>query len=134
MQRAKLGVMDEVLKAEMEAGVGLVKNLEKNIFRQITLIEKEVWDSLMEFLKGNLLPQTRRANLMVSGVSLADSRQKVLVIGQCKIQIFGEQSLVIEWTRLWRGWKKLDFGKALTSYFFQALLQTSKKAFIGLIS
>ena len=36
LKRAKLGVMDEVLKAEMEAGVGLVKNLEKNIFRQIT--------------------------------------------------------------------------------------------------
>ena len=40
LKRAKLGVMDEVLKAEMEAGVGLVKNLEKNIFRK-TLIEKE---------------------------------------------------------------------------------------------
>ena len=45
LKRAKLGVMDEVLKAEMEAGVGLVKNLEKNIFRQITLIEKSLGSS-----------------------------------------------------------------------------------------
>ena len=92
LKRAKLGVMDEVLKAEMEAGVGLVKNLEKNIFRQITLIEKEVWEVLMKSLRGNLPPQTRRANLMLSGISLADSRQKVLVIGECEIQIFGEKN------------------------------------------
>ena len=105
LKRAKLGVMDEVPKTEMETGVGLVKNLEKNIFRQITLIEKEVWDSLMEFLKGNLPPQTRRANLMVSGISLADSRQKVLVIGECKIQIFGETCYRMD--EAWRVWKKV---------------------------
>ena len=123
LKRAKLGVMDEVPKTEMETGVGLVKNLEKNIFRQITLIEKEVWDSLMEFLKGNLPPQTRRANLMVSGISLADSRQKVLVIGECKIQIFGETKPCYRMDEAMEGleksmypdWKGGAFGKALTN-------------------
>ena len=123
LKRAKLGVMDEVLKAEMEAGVGLVKNLEKNIFRQITLIEKEVWEVLMKSLRGNLPPQTRRANLMLSGISLADSRQKVLVIGECEIQIFGETKPCYRMDEAMDGleknmypdWKGGAFGKALTS-------------------
>ncbi len=122
LKRAKLGVMDEVPKAELKAKVGLVDNLEKNIFRQITIMEKEIWDSLMESLGGELVPQTRRANLMVSGISLVHSRKKILVIGKCEIQIFGETKPCERMDEAMDGlqnlmrpnWKGGAFGKALS--------------------
>ena len=44
----------------------------------------------MEELGGNLDPSRRRANLMVAGHSLKDSRGKTLQVGDCRILIKGE--------------------------------------------
>jgi MOSC domain-containing protein YiiM len=56
----------------------------------VTLIEKEIWASLMEQTRGNLEPSTRRANLMVSRLPLAGSRGNILQIGACRVRIVGE--------------------------------------------
>ena len=56
----------------------------------MTIIEREVWDALMQETNASAPPSTRRANLMISGVSLADTRKRVLRIGDTRLEIAGE--------------------------------------------
>src|SRR5205085_1606314 len=53
-------------------------------------IEQEIWDDLMSQLGATLSPSERRANLMISGIRLANSRGRVLRVGVCRIRIYGE--------------------------------------------
>jgi MOSC domain-containing protein YiiM len=74
----------------MVAGKGIVGNADQGRRRQVTIIEREVWEDLMRRVGGELPPSARRANLMVSGTPLAASRGRVLRIGTCRIRILGE--------------------------------------------
>lgn len=82
--------MDPKEEVALVAGKGIVDNANQRGRRQVTIIEQEVWQGLMETLGGDLNPSRRRANLMVSGFPLKDSRGKVLRIGDCRIAIKGE--------------------------------------------
>jgi MOSC domain-containing protein YiiM len=82
--------MDAAESAELVAGRGIVGNADQGGRRQVTIIEQEVWEALMRRLGGALPPSARRANLMVSGVPLADSRGRVLLVGPCRVRIFNE--------------------------------------------
>jgi len=82
--------MDPVSRAKLEAGKGLVGNANQGGKRQVTLIEAERWAELMQELSADLDPSTRRANLMVSGLSLENSRGRILHIGDCRLRIHGE--------------------------------------------
>jgi MOSC domain-containing protein YiiM len=90
IKRAHGGPMDPASEARLVAGRGLVGNADQGRRRQVTIIEREAWESIMRDLGGSLDPSARRANLMVSGLSLADSRGRVLRVGECRIRIFGE--------------------------------------------
>lgn len=82
--------MDPVTTATLHAGRGLEGSVRTGRYRQVTLIEREVWDALMRELDQRLPPSTRRANLMVSGIALAGSRGRILRIGAIRVQIGGE--------------------------------------------
>ncbi len=82
--------MDSTTKATLVAGQGIVGNVDRTRRRQVTLIEREVWDDVMRRLNAGLNPSTRRANLMVSGIPLAEAQDRVLAIGSCRIRILGE--------------------------------------------
>ncbi len=90
VKRAKQGPMDARDTVELVANHGIRGNANVGGRRQVTIIEKEVWEALMEELGGELEPWRRRANLMVSDFPLINSRGRILRIGDCRILIKGE--------------------------------------------
>jgi MOSC domain-containing protein YiiM len=90
IKRFRRGPMDAVAEARLEEGLGITGNANRGGKRQVTLIEQEVWQQHMDRLHGNLDPSSRRANLMISGCALRESRGRVLRIGECRIMIRGE--------------------------------------------
>jgi len=82
--------MDARQSALLVAGKGVDGSVGRSSRRQVTLIEREVWEALMHETNSTAPPSTRRANLMVSGISLADTRKRVLRIGDTRLEIAGE--------------------------------------------
>lgn len=89
-KRAKRGPMDALLAGELVAGRGLVGNANQGGRRQVTVIEEEVWEGLMDELGASAPTAARRANLVLRGLPLAGSRGRELAIGTCRLRILGE--------------------------------------------
>jgi MOSC domain-containing protein YiiM len=90
IKRAHRGEMDRVPLATLVAGRGIVGNADQGRRRQVTIIEQEAWDEMMRDLNAAVAPKARRANLLVSGMPLAQSRNRILRVGSCRLRIGGE--------------------------------------------
>ena len=90
IKRAKRGPMDFVPQAALRANRGLVGSANQGGRRQVTLIEAERWEAHMATLGAALDPSSRRANLLVRGCDLANSRGRILRVGRVRFEIAGE--------------------------------------------
>ena len=90
IKRAKGGPMDAVAAATLETARGIAGNANRGGRRQVTIISRQRWDELMETLGVPLDPSIRRANLMVAGLDLRNSRGRVLRVGTTRLRINGE--------------------------------------------
>lgn len=90
LKRARRGPMDPVEAAEVEAGRGIVGNLHYGGRRQVTIVDADAWERRVGTLGATLDPSARRANLLIRGLDLAESRGRTLAIGGCRIRIGGE--------------------------------------------
>ena len=90
IKRFHLGPMEPVIRAVLRAGRGIEGNVDQSRRRQVTLIEREVWDQVSTELGSAIDPAARRANLLINGVSLSGSRGRTLRIGGLRLQINGE--------------------------------------------
>ncbi len=90
VKRAKRGPMDPKKRVTLVAGRGIEGSANQGGKRQVTIISAESWAEMMRELGADVDPSARRANLLVSGVDLKESRDRILEIGDCRIQIYGE--------------------------------------------
>jgi MOSC domain-containing protein YiiM len=90
IKRAHRLPMMEVAEARLIAGQGLADSVDRSRRRQITLVEREIWERMVGALGGDLSPSRRRANLLVSGLPLAGTRGRTLLIGSVRLVIGGE--------------------------------------------
>jgi MOSC domain-containing protein YiiM len=83
------GPMQPVAEAQLIAGQGLVGSVGRSKRRQVTLIEQERWQGFMAELDASIEPSARRANIMLSGIRLTDTRKQRLRIGDVVVEIGG---------------------------------------------
>ncbi|MDH3253926.1 MAG: MOSC domain-containing protein [Acidobacteriota bacterium] len=82
--------MNPVMTARAVAGRGLLGNPHQGGTRQVTLLSVDAWRDVEKELETSLDPALRRANLLVDGLDLENSRDKIVVVGQVPILIRGE--------------------------------------------
>ncbi|MEM7262129.1 MAG: MOSC domain-containing protein [Planctomycetota bacterium] len=85
---------DEPMELQMALtlveGDGLAEDYGKNERRQVTLISAEQWKDVESDLGQSLPWHTRRANVLVEGVTLDPAVGGALRIGDCELEILGE--------------------------------------------
>ncbi len=79
--------MDEANSAVLKTGAGIVGNADQGGRRQVTLLSAEQWAKVVG---DEVSPQIRRANLLVSGLELEDSRDWKVRIGEVEMLVSGE--------------------------------------------
>jgi MOSC domain-containing protein YiiM len=89
-KRAHRGPMDSLKEATLVAGQGMSGSVGRSRRRQITILAREAWNAATAYLDFAPEPDSRRANILVSGIELAHTRGRVLRVGACRIAVGGE--------------------------------------------
>jgi MOSC domain-containing protein YiiM len=90
IKRRRRAPTEEVPRAVLVAGSGIDGNADRGGRRQVTILSAERWAEIMAEVGAGLDPGTRRANLLVSGIDLAESRGRILRVGPCELRVRGE--------------------------------------------
>jgi len=89
VKRGKGAPMDAVMSAQLAAGRGILGNANQRGKRQVTLLSAEHWVEISAHLMSPD-PIVRRANVLLSGIDLRESRNRTLRLGAVRIRIYGE--------------------------------------------
>jgi MOSC domain-containing protein YiiM len=81
--------MEPAESATFVTDAGIVGCANQGGTRQVTVIEKEVFERIRTTLP-DVEPIMRRANVMVSGIRLQNTREQVLTLGGVRLLIKGE--------------------------------------------
>ena len=90
IKRVHRGPMDAANRATLVTGRGIVGNADQGGKRQVTIVDLERWQQLMDLLRADIDPRIRRANLVIDSLDLFDSRGKTLRVGGTRLHIVGE--------------------------------------------
>jgi MOSC domain-containing protein YiiM len=90
IKRAHGGRMDSAVRATLLAGRGIRGNADQGGKRQVTLMDLERWQELMDRVGAELDTSARRANLVIDSLDLFDSRGKTLRVGSALLRVWGE--------------------------------------------
>jgi len=90
IKRAHRGVMDRVDEATLVEGRGIEGSADQGGWRQVTIISEEAWRDAVAQCGKEFDPAHRRANIMLRGIDLENSRGKRLQLGDCIVEIRGE--------------------------------------------
>jgi MOSC domain-containing protein YiiM len=90
LKRFKKGPMDPRETAMLVAGKGLAGNANQGGRRQVILLAEEGWNDATAELGVDLPPSTRRGNLLLSGLDLERTRERILRIGPARLRIWSE--------------------------------------------
>jgi MOSC domain-containing protein YiiM len=90
IKQSHRGPMSPSKQATLISSGGIVGNADFGSERQVTLVEQELWDRVKQGLGDGVRPVMRRANLLLSGTKLVNTRGRVIRVGACRIRIEGE--------------------------------------------
>lgn len=107
IKQSKSGTMEKFKRLELLENMGIQGNADQGGKRQITIISEENWQNMMRVLNTDLDPASRRANVLVTGVSLINSVHKLLKLGDCIVKIYGETKPCDRMDKAFEGLKKV---------------------------
>jgi len=90
IKRAHRGPMDVTRVARLVEGQGVAGSVDRSRRRQVTILSFDAWTDCLTELGATIDPSARRANLLVSGIQLAHTRDRVLRVGDARLLIGGE--------------------------------------------
>ena len=90
LKRAHGRPMESVPAIELVAGKGIRGNLDQGGWRHVTILGEEAWQTAIAELGVDVDPSARRANVLVRGIDLYDTRGRTLKLGSTSIRIGGE--------------------------------------------
>jgi MOSC domain-containing protein YiiM len=90
IKRKRRAPTEPVDRATLVQGKGIEGNADRGGRRQVTIVAQERWTELMAELDAATEPSARRANLLVSGIDLEETRGRLLRIGACELRVGGE--------------------------------------------
>ncbi len=121
IKRVRRGPMDPADAATLVAGRGLLGNANQGGRRQVTLLDGDEWARRCASIGVEVDTASRRANLVLTGIPLRETRGRILRIGPRRLRILGETKpcrLMNETVRgleaaLWPGWGGGAFAEVL---------------------
>lgn len=95
--------MDPQASAVLVAGRGLEGNANQGGRRQVTILQEERWNDALLEAGADLPTSARRANLVITGLSLEKTRGRILRIGPARLQIWTECTPCERMDEAWPG-------------------------------